>query len=289
VENWGVDALTTGGELTIKTAIKAVVLLAVYGTALALALLAYRSYLYGNVRTIVVSDLSDLDEAFVVGSKSLRVRNREFTKVCFAGDYTYALKDARQWFDPKNAQFTAALRAAGGSADVYNDDNHSSIVLLSHTSALILQLDVRQGLLAVNFGCADVDAGDIEIMSYKTNTSLEFFLPGATLKSPRKPPANLCAERLERFVESIDELFVEKVDRRVRAWAAIRRYLPATGCNVDEVASIIRKSKFFKTPADGTYSTIRFEDSDIRVQLRMEKNAGRVGDPSVILLGVPSL
>lgn len=88
--------------MTIKTAVKAIALLAVYGTALALALLAYRSYLYGNVSTIVVSDLSDLDEAFVVGGASLRVRNREFTKVCFAGDFAYALKDARQWFDPKD-------------------------------------------------------------------------------------------------------------------------------------------------------------------------------------------
>ena len=261
--------------MTIKTAVKAAVLLAVYGTALALALLAYRSYLYGNVSTIAVSDLSDLDEAFVVGSASLRVRNREFTKVCFAGDFSYALKDARQWFDPKDRQFTVALRAAGGPADAYNDDNHSSIVLLSHTSALILQLDVREGLLVVNFGCADVDAGDIEIRSYKTNSSLEFYLPNATFKSPRKPPATLCAERLERLVESIDELFVEKVERRVRAWAAIRRYLPATGCNVDEVASIIRKSKFFKAPTDGADSTICFEDSDIRVQFRMEKTAGR--------------
>jgi len=275
--------------LTIRTAIKAIVLLAVYGTVLALALLVYRSYLYGNVSTIAISDLSDLDEVFEVGRASLRVRNREFTKVCFAGDFAYALKDARQWFDPKDLQFTVALRAAGGPADAYNDDNHSSIVLLSHTSALILQLDLREGLSVVNFGCANVDAGDIEIRSYKTNSSLEFVLPNATLKSPRKPPANLCTERLERFVESIDELFVEKVERRVRAWAAIRRYLPATGCNVDEVVSIVKKSKFFKTPTDGTDSTIRFEDSDIRVQLRMENNAGRVGDPSVILLGVPSL
>ncbi|MDB5579776.1 MAG: hypothetical protein JWR80_4952 [Bradyrhizobium sp.] len=275
--------------MTIKTAVKAMVLLAVYGAALALALLAHRSYLYGNVSTIAVSDLSDLDEVFVIDSASLRVRNREFTKVCFAGDSAYALKDARQWFDPKDTQFTVALRAAGGPADAYNDDNHSSIALLSHTSALILQLAFREGLSVVNFGCANVDAGDIEIRSYKTNSSLEFFLPNATLKSPRTPPANLCAERLERFVASIEELFVEKVERRARAWAAIRRYLPATGCNVDEVGSIVRKSKFFKAPTDGTDSTIRFEDSDIRVQLRMERNAGRVGDPSVILLGVPSL
>jgi hypothetical protein len=275
--------------LTIKTAVKAIVLLAVYGTALALALFAYRSYLYGNVRTVAVSDLSDLDEAFVVGSASLRVRNREFTKVCFAGDFAYALKDAGQWFDPKDSQFAVALRAAGGPADAYNDDNHSSIVLLSHTSALILQLDLREGLSVVNFGCADVDAGNIEIKSYKTNSSLEFYLPNATLKALRKPPVNLCAENLERLVASIDELFVEKVKRRVRAWAAIRRYLPATGCNADEVVSIVRKSKFFKAPTDGMDSTIRFEDSDIRVQLRIEKTAGRVGDPSVISLGLPSL
>ncbi len=88
--------------MTIKTAVKATALLAVYGTAVALALLVYRSYLYGYVRTIAVSDLSDLDEAFVVGSASLRVRNREFTKVCFAGDFAYALEDARQWFDPED-------------------------------------------------------------------------------------------------------------------------------------------------------------------------------------------
>lgn len=275
--------------MSIKTAVKAIVLLAVYGTALALALLVYRSYLYGNVRTIAVSDLSDLDEAFEVGNASLRVRNREFTRVCFAGDYTYALKDARQWFDPRDIQFSAALRAAGGPADTYNDDNHSSIVLLSNTHALILQLDWREGLSVASIGCANVDAGDIEIRSYKTNSSLEFYLPNATLNSPRKPPATLCAERLERLVASIDELFVEKVERSARAWAAIRRYLPATGCNVDEVVSIVKKSKFFTAPKDGADSTIRFEDSDIRVQLRMEKSAGRVGDPSIILLGVPSL
>lgn len=275
--------------MTIRTAVRAIVLLAVYGTALALALLAYRSYLYGNVSTVAVSDLSDLDEAFVVGSSSLRVRNREFTKVCFAGDFTYPLKDARQWFDPKDTQFAAALRAAGGPADAYNDDNHSSIVLLSHTSALILQLDFREGLSVVSLGCADVGARDIEIRSYKTNSSLEFHLPNATLKSPQNSLTNSCAERLERFVASIDELFVEKVKRRVRAWAAIRKYLPATGCNVDEVVSIVKKSKFFEASTGGADSTIRFEDSDIRVQLRMEKGAGRVGDPSVISLGVPSL
>ena len=44
----------TGKKLSIKTAAKTIVLLAVYGTALALALLVYRSYLDGNVNTIAV-------------------------------------------------------------------------------------------------------------------------------------------------------------------------------------------------------------------------------------------
>ena len=273
--------------MTIRTAVKAIVLLAVYGTALALALLVYRSYLYGNVSTIAISDLSDLDEVFEVGRASLRVRNREFTKVCFAGDFAYALKDARQWFDPKDSQFTVALRAAGGPADAYNDDNHSSIVLLSHTSALILQLDLREGLSIVNFGCANVNAGDIEIRGYKTNSSLEFYLPNATLKSPREPPAALCAEKLERLVESIDGLFAERV-KRARFWAPIRRYLPAEGCNVDEVISIAKGSRFFKPPIKDTDSTIGFENSDIRVEFRLDKGAGRVDDPDVVRIGVRS-
>jgi hypothetical protein len=284
-----VSAASTGGgsELSKKTAVKVIALLAVYGTALVFALLAYRSYFYGNVSTIAVSDLSDLDETFDVGDASLRARNREFTKVCFVGDFAYALKDARRWFDPKDTRFAVALRAAGGPTDAYNDDEHSSIVLLSQTSALILQLDWRAGLSVVNFGCANAAAGDIEIRSYKTNSSLEFYLPNATLKSPREPPATLCAQRLEGLVESIDELLAGK-NRNARFWAPIRKYLPATGCSVDEVISIAGKSRFFKPPTKDTDSTIRFENSDTRVVFRLEKEAGRVDDPHVIFIGIPS-
>ena len=101
-------------ELNINIAVKTIVLLAAYGTAFAFALLVYRSYLHGNVGTIAVSDLSDLDEAFEVGSASLRVRNREFSKVCFVGDFVYSLKDARRWFDPKDPQFTRPFGRLAG-------------------------------------------------------------------------------------------------------------------------------------------------------------------------------
>ncbi|CAN0452291.1 unnamed protein product, partial [Phaeothamnion confervicola] len=41
--------------------------------------------------------------------------------------------------------------------DVFNDDDHSSIVLLSHDSALIMQLSWQAGFSLANFGCASVN------------------------------------------------------------------------------------------------------------------------------------
>jgi hypothetical protein len=264
----------------------------VYGTALACALLAYQSYRDGNVSTIRVSNLSDLDEAFEVGTSNLKVRNPEFLKVCFAGDYAYALKDAQAWFAGNEAEFKPALRAAGGPADAFNGEEKSSIVLLSHASALILQLDRRTGLSVVNFGCASTDAGDIEIRRYQTNSSKEFYLPNPTLKSPPglgQPRASLCAEKLERLVDSIDELLAKNVVADEPYWAAIRKYLPATGCRVDEAISISRTSKFFASPFEQyTTYTISFKNSDIRIQFCLEKAAGNIGYPDISSTHLPS-
>jgi hypothetical protein len=274
--------------LTIKTAVKAIVLLAVYGTALACALLVHRSYLYGNVNRIAVSKLSDLEEVFEVGASSLRVRNSEFRKVCFTGDYVFALKDAQQWFRADQAEFKRALRAAGGPADAFNGDEHSSIVLLSHSSALILQLDWQEGLLLTNFGCASIDTGDIEIRRYQTNSSTEFYLPNATPKSPRdpgQPHATLCEERMERFVESIDDLLAKQATKRDFFWAVIRKYLPATGCTVEEVISISKTSKFFTPPFDSPppyeVYTIMFRNSGVKVGFGLKKDTGNTQYPYV--------
>jgi hypothetical protein len=277
--------------LTIRTAGKAIILSAIYGTVLVFAWAVYSSYGDSNVSRITVSKLSDLDEAFEVGTSSLRVRNPEFLKVCFAGDYVYALKDARQWFAAKDTEFMPALRAAGGPADTFNDDEHSSIVLLSHTSALILQLDRRTGFSVVNLGCASADAGDIKIKRYKTNSSTEFYLPNATLSSPpgpEQPRAALCAEKLHRFVESIDELLAKTVAQNEPFWAVIRKYLPATGCRVDEVISISKTSRFFEPRIKDTDSTISFRNSDIRVGFQIEEDTGNIGYPDVSSTHLPS-
>ena len=185
----------------------------VYGTAIAFGILAYNSYRYNNVTRITVSKFADLDKAFEVGPSSLRVRNPEFLKVCFTGDYVHALKDAKQWFAADVSEFMPALSAAGGPADVYNGKGQASIVLLSHTSSTILQLDWRTDFFAENLGCASTVSGDIEIKRYKTNSSTQLYLPNATLRSPRAPGqlrATVCAEKLDRFVAAIDELLAQE-------------------------------------------------------------------------------
>ena len=89
---------TAEDELTIRTVGKGIAFLAVCGAALIVMLHVYMSHRHSNVSKIIVSKLTDFDETFEVNASSLRVRNPEFLKVCFAGDYVYALKDARQWF-----------------------------------------------------------------------------------------------------------------------------------------------------------------------------------------------
>lgn len=263
----------------LRIAGRAIAVLAVLGTALAIALLAYVSWRDSNVRTIAISRLSDLEEVFEVGASSLRLRNPEFLKVCFTGDYVHALKDAQEWFRADETEFKRALRAAGGRADPFNDDEHSSIVLLSRSSALILQLDWRQGLLLGNFGCASTEVGDIPIRRYQTNSSINFYLPNATPKSPRgpgQPRATLCEEKMERFVESIDDLLGRQVLKDEFFWAVIRKYLPARGCAANEVISASKRSRFLVPPLDRTDHTIFLDSAKIGVIFRLHRDTGKI-------------
>lgn len=263
----------------LRIAGQAIAALAVLGTALAIALLAYVSWRDSNVRTIAVSRLSDLEEVFEVGASSLRLRNTEFLKVCFTGDYVHALKDAQEWFRADETEFKRALRAAGGRADPFNDDEHSSIVLLSRSSALILQLDWRQGLLLGNFGCASTEVGDIPIRRYQTNPSIKFYLPNATPKSPRGPGqtrATLCEEKMERFVESIDGLLGKQVLEDEFFWAVMRKYLPASGCSANEVVSAMSRSRFLVGPLGGTLQTMGLSNGKMGVLFRVDKDTGKI-------------
>jgi hypothetical protein len=282
-------------ELTKRVLTKAIALLAVYGTAMAFALLAYWDYRDSNVSRTMVSKLSDLEQEFEIGDAGLKVKNPDFVKVCFAGDYVYALKDAGQWFSAGDTEFTPTLRAAGGRADAFNGEERSSIVLLSHTSAVIVQLDRRTGFAVANFGCANVNEGEIKIRKYLTNSSREFFLPNATLKatgSREQPPATLCAQGLHRFVESIDEQLDRDADHREYYWAAIRKFLPRKGCTAEEVISIVKTSRFFmpldEPMASAKYAVILFGNSETVVHFALERATGNIEYPSVGPLHPPT-
>ncbi|MES2192932.1 MAG: hypothetical protein V4517_00830 [Pseudomonadota bacterium] len=262
--------------------------LVIIEAALGFVLLAYVSWRDSNVSTIAVSRLSDMEEVFEVGASSLRIRNPEFLKICFTGDFVHALKDAQDWFRADETEFKRPLRAAGGRADPFNDDVHSAIVLLSHSSALILQLDWRHGLLLGNFGCANTNVGDIPIRRYQTNPSIEFYLPNATPKSPRgpgQPRATLCEENMERFVDTIDELLEKQVSGSEPFWAAIRKYLPATGCSASEVISAARRSKFLETPSSGANHWIFLRRENKGVIFRLHEETGEIDGTEIFAPG----
>jgi hypothetical protein len=72
-------------------------------------------------------------------------------------------------------------------------------------------------------------------------------------------------------------------------WAVIRKYMPATGCRVDEVIWIAKTSRF-SAPISGrqAFYTIVFENPDRAVLFRLEKAAGNIDNPAVLSAGLPS-
>jgi hypothetical protein len=171
--------------MTFKTIAKVVIGAVVAMVALELGMETYFSYRYSNVSKIVVSRLPDLDRVFEAGDSNRKIKNPEFLVVCFSADYVYALESAQKWFAPGEAEFAPALSAAGGLADHFNDENTSSIVLLSHTSAVILELEKRKDFAVGNVGCASAADG-IEIKKSRSDANgIEFWLPNSTLRSTR--------------------------------------------------------------------------------------------------------
>jgi hypothetical protein len=110
------------------------------------------------------------------------VKNPEFLVVCFAADYVHALETAQKWFAPTETEFKLALERAGTFVDSFNDEGSSSIVLLSHTTAVILKFRPLSGFSVAHTGCASADTG-IEMRKSRSDPGFEFWLPNATLRS----------------------------------------------------------------------------------------------------------
>jgi len=104
-----------------------------------------------------------------------------------------------------------------------------------------------------------------------------------------QPRATSCAEKMEKFVESIDELLAKKVLEDEPFWAVTRENLPVKGCSVEEVISISRKSKFYVPPFEQYASyTISFRNSDKDIFFGLEKDTGNIGYPAVGSTHLPS-
>lgn len=104
-----------------------------------------------------------------------------------------------------------------------------------------------------------------------------------------QPRAASCAEKMEKFVESIDELLAKNVLEDELFWAVIRESLPVKGCSVAEVISISRTSKFSVPPFEQYASyTISFRNSDKDIFFGLEKDTGNIGYPSVGSTHLPS-
>ena len=80
-----------------------------------------------------------------------------------------------------------------------------------------------------------------------------------------------CVAKLQRFVLSIDDLLAHNITDDESFWSVIREDLPANGCNVSEVISISKKSKFFTLYQASTYYTITFENENEQVSFQIQK------------------
>lgn len=255
--------------MTIRTSTKVIALLGVYAVAMLLCGVAYVSFRDRNVTSIKVVQFSQLDQDFELVGSSLRVKDPDFLKVCFSKQYAYALKDAQKWFAASDTEFASVLRAAGGRADVFNGRTGSSIVLLSRHSARIVQFDARSDVAALNVGCTNIDAGNIQVKRLEPSEGVQLSLLNATLKERRGDgplQASVCVEQLQRFVESVDELLAENAPPQ-HLIALMADYMPEKGCTPDEVAAIAKASRFCVNDPPPVF-TFRGEEAIVTLTLK---------------------
>ena len=130
-----------------------------------------------------------------------------------------------------------------------------------------------------------MNGGDILLKRYASNSMTHFYLPNATLReqqATRKLHATLCEQKLARLVGSIDELLAENTRSYEPFWAAIRKYLPARECTVEEVMSLYRTSKFARTPFEqNNHYTMGLRNSDTEIGFWLQRDTGNIERPYV--------
>ena len=104
---------------------------------------------------------------------------------------------------------------------------------------------------------------------------------GVTILNADESQAALCSKKVKGFVESIDELLSGNANDVHVFGEPIRKYLPAKGCNVDEVISIARTSKFFSEAYDWSPAyTIIFRSLRFDITFGLRKETGNIEYPA---------
>jgi hypothetical protein len=163
--------------LTIKA--RSVVFLTFFAAILACGSLFFFSYLHRGVSFAAISRVSDFTEFLLATPSGWIVKNAEFDTICFTGNNVFALAQSKSFLPPNEVNSRSVLESAGGIADLFNGASHTSIVLLSHQKAQILQLDRRAGFSLKNVGCMVTNQANVQINNSDSTTELE--LPNASL------------------------------------------------------------------------------------------------------------
>jgi hypothetical protein len=91
----------------------------------------------------------------------------------------------------------------------------------------------------------------------------------------------LCSDKVRKFVEIMDSLLSENPNDVLVFDYPIKKYLSVTGCNVDEVLSISKSSRFFwKLSEQYTEYWVRFESKRYLVSFALKKTTGNVEVPN---------
>ena len=105
----------------------------------------------------------------------------------------------------------------------------------------------------------------------------------ATGSIAEESAAALCSAKLRKFVPAIDLIFAERPLSVEDYYGPIRDYLSGTrGCNVDEVISIAKKSKYFSELSESSYTTyvIVFYGNNVTVSFGLKKDTGDIETPA---------
>jgi hypothetical protein len=93
----------------------------------------------------------------------------------------------------------------------------------------------------------------------------------------------VCSAKLRKFVVAIDLIFAERPLSVEDYYGPIRDYLSGTrGCDVDEVISIAKKSKYFSELSESSHTTyvIVFYGNNVTVSFGLKKDTGDIETPA---------